>query len=48
MTTTNSPRLRPQLIADAVIAGYIRDISARERAITPSRPSVRGVSTLRA
>ena len=26
------PRLRPQLLADAVIAGYIHDISARHRA----------------
>lgn len=28
----SQPRLRPQLVSDAVIAGYIHDISARHHA----------------
>jgi hypothetical protein len=30
-----APRVRPQLLADAVVAGYIHDISTRHRAIDP-------------
>jgi hypothetical protein len=34
----HSTRRRPQLIFDAVVAGYIHDISDRHRPQAPARP----------
>jgi hypothetical protein len=42
--STSTPRVRAQLIADAVIASYIHDISVRHR--RTASPNKRGPSVL--